>query len=444
MQYRTFAPRSQDTDPYTTLETYRLTRAAWFALYAPDAGRHDLLLADDVPSVYRNLFDAILDGNRGLARIAAAGGDELALLDVVARLPRPRQIPTRRLELPDNPDLAAALFGPVAGAIARRPRLPNRDMLPRAETEKQDAGTGEWPAAPPHTCEGATAVGTVLTRRPERPGTMAARAYNPTWHDCDGCRYERAKRISQQVLGEIHSHGPLCAQAMTEDDYKRWAARMRQYRRRTGATVNYRAMPQGDGWTCVIATAGSLPGALLPTDRAALLEIVMEACNTPEGHHISGSHGFGGDWQGTRGDGRIVAAHRAEAKNAGTSLSELRAEKRRNAQGAVQVWTDASLEQVGAAVGKKVKGEAETTHIAQELEEVVDLLKAKGHKVYNKRGAGQSVTNFAHQGEEEECAKCVTSTQAAAPPPPPIAPLLWPTEHATAGKEAAPCAISFQ
>lgn len=441
MQYTKSDPRSQDDTPYTTLDTYRLTRAAWFALYAPDAGRHDALLADDIPPVYRTLFDAILDGPRGLARVAVAGGDELKLLDVVARLPRPRQIPTRRLELPDNPELAAALFGPVAEAIERRPRLPIRPKPRRAapDVEPDGIGTGEWPAPPRHSCEGATAVGTVLTSRPER--TAATRIYNPNWHDCEGCRYERAKRMSRQILTEIHQTGPLCAQIMTEGDYKRWAARMRQYRRRKGATVNYRALPQGDGWTFVIATAGSLAGALLPTDRAELLPIVLEACNTPEGHHYSGSHGFGGNWQGTRGDGRAIAADRAEAVATGTPLSELRAEKRRNGQGAVQYWTDASLEEVGAAVGMGVKKNTETIRILRPRDEVLELLKAKGIKLRDKRGAGQSVTHFAQQGEEKECAKYVTSPQAPPPPPLAIAPLPYAGEYATAGKENAPCAI---
>ena len=75
-QYRTIFRPTQSVDaPYVAENNYRLTRAMWFALYAPDSGRHDALLAEDVPDVYRRLFDAILDGSAGLARVALAGGD---------------------------------------------------------------------------------------------------------------------------------------------------------------------------------------------------------------------------------------------------------------------------------------------------------------------------------------------------------------------------------
>ena len=464
MQYRTFAPRSQDTDPYTTLETYRLTRAAWFALYAPDAGRHDLLLADDVPSVYRNLFDAILDGNRGLARIAAAGGDELALLDVVARLPRPRQIPTRRLELPDNPDLAAALFGHVAD-----------------ELELDGLGAGPWPGMPQHTCAAAEAVGTVITFRGNR--TSAARMFNPTWRTCPACRHLRARRIARQTLLTIGAHGPMTYAIMPAADFRKWTAAQRKQKQRAidrarranaramlerigrarieeiegqryrvlslkfegraiarantnGATgkrhsapliieyappaptllagdmTHYRAMPQEGGAVFVVATGDPLAdGAAVPVDRAALHTLMSDHCVTPDGKNCSSSHGFGGKYKRLRGDGRDDDRGRAAA---------------------VQRWTDSGLEAVAAALGASVRAGRDRFSVLVDEETARERLHLAGVALRDKK----IVTHLVPGKRGKTCTKCVTETRA----PSPIAPLLWPTESATAAQGGIQCA----
>ena len=393
MQYRTFAPRSQDTDPYTTLETYRLTRAAWFALYAPDAGRHDLLLAADVPSVYRNLFDAILDGNRGLARIAAAGGDELALLDVVARLPRPRQIPTRRLELPDNPDLAAALFGHVA-----------------EDLELDGVGVGNWPGMPQHTCAAAEAVGTVITFRGNR--TSAARMFNPTWRTCPACRHLRAQRIGRQTLLTIGAHGPMTYAIMPAADFRKWTAAQRQRLHRGGDMTHYRAMPQEGGAVFVVATGDALAGgAAVPVDRPALHTVMSDHCVTPEGKNCSSSRGYGGKYKRLRGDGRDDDDARA---------------------GAVQRWTDSGLEAVAAALGASVRPGRDRISVQVDEETARERLHLAGVALRDKK----VVTHLVQGKRGKTCTKCVTETRA----PSPIAPLLWPTESATAAQGGIQCA----
>jgi len=284
MQYTKSDPRSQDDTPYTTLDTYRLTRAAWFALYAPDAGRHDALLADDIPPVYRTLFSAILEGSAGLARIAAAGGPEWELLGEVAQLPRPRLIHTRRPPLPDNPDLAAALFGRVADDL-----------------ELDGVGTGQWPAPPQHTCAAKEAVGTVITFRGNR--TSAARMFNPTWRTCPACRHQRAQRIARQTLLTIGAHGPMTYALMPAPDFRKWTAAQRQRLHRGGDMTHYRAMPQEGGAVFVVATGAAI-GAAVPTDRAALHTLMSDHCVTPDGKNCSSSRGYGGRWQRLRGDGR--------------------------------------------------------------------------------------------------------------------------------------------
>jgi len=395
MQYRTFAPRSQDTDPYTTLETYRLTRAAWFALYAPDAGRHDLLLADDVPSVYRNLFDAILDGNRGLARIAAAGGDELALLDVVARLPRPRQIPTRRLELPDNPDLAAALFGHVADDL-----------------ELDGVGVGQWPGMPQHTCAAAEAVGTVITFRGNR--TSAARMFNPTWRTCPACRHLRAQRIGRQTLLTIGAHGPMTYAIMPAADFRKWTAAQRQRLHRGGDMTHYRAMPQEGGAVFVVATGAAI-GAAVPTDRAALHTLISDHCVTPDGKNCSSSRGFGGKYKRLRGDGRDDDDARA---------------------GAVQRWTDSGLEAVAAALGATVRAGRDRISVQVDEETARERLHLAGVALRDKK----VVTHLVQGKRGKTCTKSVTETRARGRKAHPAAP----TDTVTGGERGEQCAITFQ
>ncbi len=397
MQYRTFAPRSQDTDPYTTLETYRLTRAAWFALYAPDAGRHDLLLADDVPSVYRNLFDAILDGNRGLARIAAAGGDELALLDVVARLPRPRQIPTRRLELPDNPDLAAALFGHVADDL-----------------ELDGVGVGQWPGMPQHTCAAAEAVGTVITFRGNR--TSAARMFNPTWRTCPACRHLRAQRIGRQTLLTIGAHGPMTYAIMPAADFRKWTAAQRQRLHRGGDMTHYRAMPQEGGAVFVVATGDALAdGASVPVDRAALHTLISDHCVTPDGKNCSSSRGFGGKYKRLRGDGRDDDDARA---------------------GAVQRWTDSGLEAVAAALGATVRAGRDRISVQVDEETARERLHLAGVALRDKK----VVTHLVQGKRGKTCTKSVTETRARGRKAHPAAP----TDTVTGGERGEQCAITFQ
>ncbi len=395
MQYRTFAPRSQDTDPYTTLETYRLTRAAWFALYAPDAGRHDLLLADDVPSVYRNLFDAILDGNRGLARIAAAGGDELALLEVVARLPRPRQIPTRRLELPDNPDLAAALFGHVADDL-----------------ELDGVGVGQWPGMPQHTCAAAEAVGTVITFRGNR--TSAARMFNPTWRTCPACRHLRAQRIGRQTLLTIGAHGPMTYAIMPAADFRKWTAAQRQRLHRGGDMTHYRAMPQEGGAVFVVATGAAI-GAAVPTDRAALHTLISDHCVTPDGKNCSSSRGFGGKYKRLRGDGRDDDDARA---------------------GAVQRWTDSGLEAVAAALGATVRAGRDRISVQVDEETARERLHLAGVALRDKK----VVTHLVQGKRGKTCTKSVTETRARGRKAHPAAP----TDTVTGGERGEQCAITFQ
>ena len=325
---------------------YKLTRAAWFALYAPDLGRHDALTADDIPDVYRRLFDAILDGTQGLARLAVENGDEWQLLDIIARLPRPRLVTTRRLDLPDNPDLAAALFGDVADGLD----LPG-------------LGSGDWPAPPAHTCGAREAIGTALIIRPNE--TRGARMYNPTWRTCPACLANRVKRLARQTLIEIALAGGMTWATMDARDYRKWAGNIRQHRKRTGDEVHFRALPQADGRYFVMSSHG-LAGDPIPTDRGALFGLLHPYANTPDGKRASSSRGFGGDYKRLRGDGRDGPA-------------------------GVRFWTDSSLETVAGALGTEIKRGRNTIRVQIDAATSFQKLTEAGVIMHARKGQGAAV-----------------------------------------------------
>lgn len=354
-------------------ENYHLTRASWFALYAPDSGRHDALLAEDTPPIYRQLFDAILEGSRGLARLAVEGGEALELLDYIAQLPRPRQIPTRRLEIPENPDLATALFSHVG----------------EEELEIDGIGTGEWPAAPSHTCAAREATGTALTIRAHE--TRGARMFNPSWRTCPACLHKRVKRIARQTLLTIATAGRMEWAILERGDYRKWAANMRQHRKRTGAAVHYRALPQEGGQVFVMSTHG-LAGAAVPVARRALYDLILPYANTPDDARASSSRGYGGDYKRLRGDGR---------------------------GGGVRLWTDAPLERVAAALGTQVKKGRATILAKIDAAESYQKLAEAGIALHTRKGQARAlealvgdllgtVTLKVHSDLPEECTLSVT------------------------------------
>lgn len=386
-------------------QNYKLTRAAWYALYAPDDGRHSALLADDVPAIYRRLFDAILDGSRGLARLAADNGDELALLDVVAALPRPRLVTTRRLDIPDNPDLAASLFGTVA------------DMDDGIEID--GTGTGEYPGAPAHTCAAREATGTAIIIRPGE--TQGARMFNPTWRTCPACLHKRVKRIARQTLITIAAGGTMSYTLLDKADYRKWTANIRQHRKRTGDHAHYRALPQDDGRVFVMSTHG-LAGATVPTDRRALFDLIHRYAVTPDNARASSSRGYGGDYRRLKGDGRGAG---------------------------VRLWTDARLEDVATALGTEIKKGRNTIRVKIDAADSYQKLTEAGIVLHARKGQGSAleqltggmtespVTLKAHSDLPGEYPLSVTDGRAGPAKAPPAPPPLFDYD----GQGGAPCAI---
>lgn len=406
------APVQSIANDYISGDNYKKTRALWCAYYQPEVTRRYVptLEADDLPDVYRRVYSAIQNSGR-LAYLDIA--DDIEALDLFATLqtikkPSLIDIPPRRQEAPAPT---------IHGAGASEPGDLAASLFTRAALEVElGAGVGSWPDAPPHTCDARQACGTVLTIRARR--TLAARIFNPTHRTCEGCLYERALRIARQVLLEITIHGALFWNVLTSYEFKKWADKARQYRRRKGIRVHYRALPQGDGRVFLMATAGTLAGVAVSTDRAELHELLMFYCNTPEGANISASHGFGGDWQGMRGDGRTASEDREEAKARGRRLMEYRDEKRAAGKGAIQRWTDAPLEEVAAAIGAQVKHGRDGFTAQISRGDLLTRLDAAGVKLREKRHKAP-VTDLAQISQESKnCAKSVTDD-------PPQAMALW-------------------
>lgn len=201
-------------------------------------------------------------------------------------------------------------------------------------------GTGEWPAKPEHRGH-EQETGTVITIFENE--TAVSPMITPHWrhtdnHErCPACYYERVIRQSKQILWEAHRRGGLSWMEMEAAAYDRFTARLRQHRRRHGIDGAYRAYPQKDGRYIVVGEVDLLDsGAAVPSDKATLYNLVKGWVDTPEDKRISSSGGWGGDWQGVKGDGRTK-----RAKREGKQVKSC------------QLWTDSGIKDVTAALGVK-------------------------------------------------------------------------------------------
>lgn len=328
-------------------DNHSLTRALGWAYFNPDAGRHSALLAEDVPDVYRRVFDAIMDGSRGLARLAADDPEGLGLFDIVTQLPRPRMVAPSRPPAPAA-ELAAELFT-------------------AAEVDPLDAiGTGEWPGMPSHTCAAKEATGTAIIIRPNE--TCGARMFSPTWRTCAACYAIRVRRMARQTLITMATAGAMSYTLLDKPEYKRWAANVRQHRKRTGDNVHYRALPQEGGQLFVLSTHG-IVGTNVPTDKRDLFDLLHRYANTPEDARASSSHGYGGNYRRLKGDGRKVKG--------------------------VRLWTDARLEDVARALGTEVKKGRNTVRVQVDQHESFQKLTEAGIAMRARKGQGTALEQIA-------------------------------------------------
>lgn len=120
-----------------------------------------------------------------------------------------------------------------------------------------------------------------------------------------------ARRYAKQCEWEQTEGGRRLYQlALSDEDWKRQAAAWRQQKKRTGQAVAWQAFHTEEGVT-VIHDSQTAGGEDLTTDPAGLYALAHALlADTPEGRKTRTSEGFGGEYQGSRGDGRVRHAKR--------------------------------------------------------------------------------------------------------------------------------------
>ena len=238
---------------------------------------------------------------------------------------------TPNLEQLEDSNLAGELFGPDAIMAMAGPSSPDG-----------------WPVSPSHTCGAEKGVGTIITIRQSH--TTAAKMITPAWRDnearqgCPACYHRRVLRYCNQIATEQES-GPLWSLQLDEGEYKRRAAAWRK-RNTRGDNARYCPFPLADNQYTIIHNQEKDGGELLPSGRAELYELVKAIAKTPDTRRISPSNGWGGEWQGAKGDGRV----KQEKKTVKASGSD--------AAGpgvCVQLWTKKSLKDIAARLGAELE-----------------------------------------------------------------------------------------
>ena len=264
---------------------------------------------------------------------------------------------TPNLEQLEDSNLAGELFGPDAIMAMAGPSSPDG-----------------WPVSPSHTC-GAYSNGTVLTLR--QTSLTAARIITPDWRSdetrqgCPACYHRRVLRYCNQIATEQES-GLLWELKVDEGEYKRQAATWRGRRRNaqtetkkiqrayiTGqinysdadeaiaaaakkGDVRYCPFPQAHNQYIIIHNQEKDGGELLTCGRAELYERVKAIANTPENKRLTPSEGWGGCYQGAKGDGRIRQERKATGAKDETGPC-------------VQLWTKRGLPEVAKPFNEQLK-----------------------------------------------------------------------------------------
>ena len=233
---------------------------------------------------------------------------------------------TPNLEQLEDSNLAGELFGPDAIMAMAGPSSPDG-----------------WPVAPSHTC-GAYGNGTVITLR--ETSLTAARIITPAWRSnearqgCPACYHRRVLRYCNQIITEQES-GPLWSLQLGAGEYKRQAAAWRK-RNTRGDNARYCPFPQPDNQYIIIHNQEKDGGEPVTGGRAELYELVKAIANTPENKRLTPSEGWGGCYQGAKGDGRVRQERKATGEKGETGPC-------------VQLWTKRGLPEVAKPFNEQLK-----------------------------------------------------------------------------------------
>ncbi len=312
--------------PQTQTQTaHKIIRALWYAWQLPELHRHQATL-EQCDGAARAAYEAIEGGAATLARAALTPGPARDLLDLVYQFEPPAEL--RALLREKAKSLPAEFFE----------RTQKTAVMVWAEI---DPGAGEWPQAPRHACHGQDETGAVITIRANE--TADSPLITPNWRDtdtrpgCQACQHKRAKREARKVLFELQRVGALWGKWLEDETaYKRFSARTRQRRKREAISGGYTAYPTRDGRFFVIHDQAGEGGREVSSDRTAVFNLLTPIVNdTPDDKRVATSGGWGGPWQGTKGDGRVKQAQKAGEETGA----------------AVQLWTAAGVDELVTALG---------------------------------------------------------------------------------------------
>ena len=124
-----------------------------------------------------------------------------------------------------------------------------------------------------------------------------------------------ARRYAKQLEWEQTEGGRrLCQLVLSDEDWKRQAAAWRQQKKRTGQDAAWQVYRGQDDRVTVFHDSPAAGGAVIAADPAALYGLVhsllSQMVTEGSGSRVRTSAGFGGAFQGSRGDGQARQAKR--------------------------------------------------------------------------------------------------------------------------------------
>lgn len=357
-------------------------RALFWAWKFPSLNRHQTILdAPDVDPVVAAAWQVIQGGAAAIWRVTDPAVEDL--LSIVDALPMPsklameyaagRNVATGAAENEETytrPPEGETAAGDVGGRLAREllgedAALAWPDVTP---------GAGEWPKYPQHTCGAKTEMGTFITFRPRE--VEAIPTYTPKWHDCPACYHARIKRYASQILWELSrlhedGRGLVVCDLDSKEALNRFAGRVRKQRERKGIEGGYCAYPQEDGRFFVVAHSdiANLEGEAMPYNKPDIYRLVYRWAKTPEGRRVSPSEGWGGPFQGSKGDGRKVFARK----------------QGEDPEPNKQLWTKSGIGEVAAALGRELRPRAKSLRVQIDPLEAYQKLTTAGIELHERK-----------------------------------------------------------
>lgn len=202
-------------------------------------------------------------------------------------------------------------------------RDPRREAIRReraffAKTAAEPAlATGDEDAQPLPKYNPQTFI-TTLTKRQDAGQTTEWTSICPMTQDwrVDAAAYgKRVQRLVNQLREEQQDGATFYRLALDAAGWEVLRERWKKRAQRGGESVRWAKLPQEDGAVIVFHDCHQDAGdaAELPSDAAELRRFIFPLLRTPEGAKVATSAGFGGCYQGARGDGRRRQAQREGA-----------------------------------------------------------------------------------------------------------------------------------